>query len=268
MSEVNYKRIQCAQCAIEFVSVRMKKYCSTRCCGRAQEAKRSSPREPAKYRRSCLTCANEYTYHPAGKDAGREHKRGLFCSSACRMQHTAENAVPKFCFIKAAYCLKCGSPFVATRDRAFCGSPCKPVYRMPPQILEVKACKVCDLSFVPVSTGGRPGEYCGQQCRDVADAAHARVQKAQRKALLASVTVDRADPYKVFDRDRWRCQLCGIRTPKSQRGTYEDNAPELDHILPISKGGSHSYMNTQCACRKCNSAKSNRPLGQLLLFGY
>ena len=37
---------------------------------------------------------------------------------------------------------------------------------------------------------------------------------------------------------------------------------ELDHILPISKGGRHSIGNAVSACRLCNSQKSNKLLIQ------
>jgi 5-methylcytosine-specific restriction endonuclease McrA len=71
----------------------------------------------------------------------------------------------------------------------------------------------------------------------------------------------------VLLRDGWRCQLCGKKLNPKHRGTYRDDAPELDHVTPLSKGGEHSKRNTQCACRKCNLSKSNKALGQLRLFG-
>jgi len=83
---------------------------------------------------------------------------------------------------------------------------------------------------------------------------------------MRAVAVESVDPIKVFDRDGWRCQLCGKKTPKAKRGTYSRNAPELDHIMPLSLGGEHSYRNTQCLCRSCNGSKSNTPMGQLSLL--
>jgi len=61
--------------------------------------------------------------------------------------------------------------------------------------------------------------------------------------------------------------MCGTKTPQRLRGTLNKKAPELDHIVPMSKGGAHSYMNTQCLCRACNGAKSNEVIGQLRLVG-
>ena len=37
---------------------------------------------------------------------------------------------------------------------------------------------------------------------------------------------------------------------------------EIDHIIPISKGGRHSIGNLVSACRKCNRSKTNKYLAQ------
>lgn len=87
--------------------------------------------------------------------------------------------------------------------------------------------------------------------------AHKATARMLRKARERAAKVEPVNPYRVLERDGWMCQMCGIATPQEKRGTYEPDAPELDHIVPLSKGGDHSYANTQCACRKCNAAKSD-----------
>jgi len=62
----------------------------------------------------------------------------------------------------------------------------------------------------------------------------------------------------VFDNYGWRCAGCGVDTPKDMKGMNQDNSPELDHIIPISRGGPHLYANVQLLCRKCNASKSDR----------
>jgi len=84
-----------------------------------------------------------------------------------------------------------------------------------------------------------------------------RRNKLRRKARFRAARVETVDPMAVFDRDNWTCVACGIDTPRELRGTCEDNAPELDHIYPLAKGGEHSYRNTQCLCRRCNRNKSD-----------
>lgn len=81
----------------------------------------------------------------------------------------------------------------------------------------------------------------------------------RRRATKFGVPFEVVDRIKVFARDRWRCQMCARKVTK-------DDA-ELDHIVPLSKGGPHNYANTQCACKQCNRAKGNKALGQQLLFG-
>src|SRR6266581_1613047 len=50
----------------------------------------------------------------------------------------------------------------------------------------------------------------------------------------------------VFARDGWVCQYCG------------QAAENVDHVIPRSRGGAHSWDNVVAACRRCNSRKENR----------
>jgi 5-methylcytosine-specific restriction endonuclease McrA len=50
----------------------------------------------------------------------------------------------------------------------------------------------------------------------------------------------------VFARDLNRCQYCG------------DGAENLDHVVPRSRGGTHTWENVVAACRTCNTRKGNR----------
>jgi 5-methylcytosine-specific restriction endonuclease McrA len=93
------------------------------------------------------------------------------------------------------------------------------------------------------------------------------VNNNKKKAKHFGCEYEWVNPLKVFMRDGWICQLCGKRLKNKNRGKLIDLAPELDHIIPLSKGGAHSYLNTQCACRKCNGEKNNDEIGQLRLFG-
>jgi hypothetical protein len=87
--------------------------------------------------------------------------------------------------------------------------------------------------------------------------------KAKRRAAEQDLQADKIDPIAVFNRDKWKCHLCGVKTPRALRGSYEDTAPELDHILPLALGGSHTWGNVACSCRKCNGRKGATPLGQV-----
>ncbi|PDS97533.1 hypothetical protein CO659_12775 [Rhizobium sp. S9] len=128
----------------------------------------------------------------------------------------------------------------------------------------IRPCAECSNAFSPLY-GEKRSIYCSKSC---AKRNGNRRRRKKEKARLRGVLVETVDPIKVFERDKWKCQICGVKTPRKLRGTYEDRAPELDHIMPLSLGGAHSYMNTQCACRKCNAAKSDTPPNQASLFAF
>lgn len=98
------------------------------------------------------------------------------------------------------------------------------------------------------------GDRCSA-CADVRSAAILRTSRSARKHYLKQF---KFDPYIVLERDKWKCYLCGCDTPKALRGTMKPNAPEVDHVIPISRGGVHSEANTRCACRHCNNQKKSK----------
>lgn len=60
----------------------------------------------------------------------------------------------------------------------------------------------------------------------------------------------------IFDRDGWVCGLCDMPVNPA--------VASLDHIIPISKGGSHTRDNVQLAHLDCNKAKGDRLITRLV----
>lgn len=54
----------------------------------------------------------------------------------------------------------------------------------------------------------------------------------------------------IFLRDQYTCQYCGRRFPPSEL--------TIDHVIPISRGGTNSWRNVVTACKECNNRKGNR----------
>lgn len=52
----------------------------------------------------------------------------------------------------------------------------------------------------------------------------------------------------IFARDQGKCQYCG--------GAAEN----LDHVIPRTKGGRHTWDNLVAACKRCNSRKADKSL--------
>ena len=224
------------------------------------------PRKNARPLSTCKTCAAVFK--------SSRNSKGWYCSNVCygATLKTETKITQEFSKIYCGHCVSCSSAFVSRIKRAYCSDSCRPSYAAVYSTMKDEMhCRLCGVSYKPISTGGMPSLYCGDICRSEALISNKRknrsIYKAKRRALMHGVSYETVSPYKVFDRDRWMCKLCGIHTPRKARGTFADNAPELDHINPISLGGSHTYINTQCACRRCNISKSNKPLGQTLLFG-
>ena len=59
----------------------------------------------------------------------------------------------------------------------------------------------------------------------------------------------------VFMRDKWTCQYCGIVTRDLT----------LDHIMPRTRGGAHTWENLVSACKTCNHRKGAKTLDEARL---
>ena len=70
-------------------------------------------------------------------------------------------------------------------------------------------------------------------------------KKSHRKPISGKLRLD------VMERDDYRYQMCGR--------TVEDGVKlHIDHIVPVSKGGSNDIDNLQVLCHRCNLAKHDR----------
>ncbi len=52
---------------------------------------------------------------------------------------------------------------------------------------------------------------------------------------------------RILDRDGRKCNRCG-----------NTESLEIDHVIPLSKGGRHNENNFQVLCKSCNRKKSNK----------
>jgi len=57
----------------------------------------------------------------------------------------------------------------------------------------------------------------------------------------------------ILNRDGYTCKTCGV-----SKESQSHLLLEIDHIMPISKGGITTESNLQALCWKCNRAKSNK----------
>lgn len=251
MADTDIRRAgSCEQCSGAYVQTyRHKRFCSEACRKKAEQDRGTSRQA------LCAGCGS--TFKPKRTD------RTTYCSRSCAFAHRKAAPPPV---------RKCACGAVVSDRQRSC-APCRDQKRR--DALERGREKYragrgdvsCPDCGVPIANDGSYQRRC-EVCRDARQRVTMRAGRLARKHRERAATVERFDPLEVLRRDEWRCHICRRRTPESKRGTYADDAPELDHIVPLAKGGDHSRANTACACRRCNIAKSDKVMGQPSLLAW
>lgn len=78
-----------------------------------------------------------------------------------------------------------------------------------------------------------------------------RAKQMQRRALMLSGSSNHVDPLLIFTRANGVCGICLKPIDSSDKW-------HVDHVVPLSKGGVHSYANTQPAHAFCNMSKGSK----------
>jgi 5-methylcytosine-specific restriction endonuclease McrA len=211
-------------------------YCGPVCKNKAKDIRGYGPY-------CCKGCQNEFR--------AKRTDRTSYCSRQCAAKYKAEiaNRASELLAVKAKAILQ----EVYAIRRLGKQTYFAPKYRT--------ICPSCDVVHITERTHPRQmmAKVC-DACIAETDRALRRVARSKRRAKIRTTEVDSIDPIKVFERDAYLCYLCNEQLDANDRGTIKPLAPELDHIIPISKGGPHIWDNVACACRQCNQAKSDTVL--------
>ncbi len=84
---------------------------------------------------------------------------------------------------------------------------------------------------------------------------------ARKKGAEGSHTL--SEWTKLKEKFHFKCTICGISEEALLKETMEGLT--LDHIIPLSKGGTDYINNCQPLCRRCNGKKSDKISNSLLL---
>ncbi len=276
--KVDYLSKPCMECSKEFKpKTKLSKFCSSKCKDkyrsrnrvRKKGPSRAGKKNPRKYGPyKCKSCKKQYmTCHKESKH---------YCSRECSDKnaigkppnHQGICILPAYSKVYAGYCEICGGPITVRLKRTYCSNSECVAKRLRDRTLKsgrarqrkytTVTCISCGVTFSRLY--GNKKRVCSYNCEKEQLRKHRRIAKAKRRARIIIGEGESFDPYSVFRRDIWKCKVCGCNTPVSLRGTLQDNAPELDHIIPLSKGGEHTMANTQCLCRICNGLKSDKTM--------
>ncbi len=157
-------------------------------------------------------------------------------------------------------CEQCGQAYVPAQLKskaAYCSRDCKDRARKDRDIaarvaskVAVRICMHC--AGVLPATMRSDARFCSAQCNMQAHA-------LQRKLRTRSGT-DKKTGYLralIAIRDKWRCGIC--LKPVSQALRYPDPmCGSLDHVVPVSQGGSNDSANLRLTHLKCNLERRDR----------
>jgi len=103
-------------------------------------------------------------------------------------------------------------------------------------------CMYCGAEFTPKNTVGRPPKYCKRSCRQ------RRYEEARRSLPVGWKT----DFLEVHGS---KCYLCD--------NPLTEATMTVDHVRPLSRGGSDTLANMAPACVTCNLEKAARLIAEL-----
>lgn len=149
-------------------------------------------------------------------------------------------------------CVICGKRFFSRRpNKMYCSPTCRnrAGHRKGKYNIYICLCEYCKQYFF---TMNKYQKTCSEKCRQKVSV-NARINRYNHLKNIdgydSSVTLK-----DLFKRDKGFCKMCGKKL-NFRVGKNSNNHPSIDHIKPISKGGTHTWDNVQLLCRGCNIKK-------------
>lgn len=120
----------------------------------------------------------------------------------------------------------------------------------------IVVCDVCGKQFV---TYNPQQKRCSTECVKAHKRGKQPSKNHRKRIRMYGGEYDRSVTLKrLIERDGLRCKICGeMCDPNDHRWSkwFGPLYPTLDHVIPLSKGGGHTWDNVQVAHAICNSTK-------------
>lgn len=252
------KKLKCRVCEDIYIPICYnQRYCSAICKSKAQTKRRRQH-----ITAHCRGCG--ITFHPKTCD------RISYCSRECYFVARGRVSEERKCLKTIAEnwrepitieCPGCHTLFFPNINQQYCSTECEKTVtkarRQVAYVNRISRCLIC----------GRQFEWEKHALKNRCPQCNKEIQHAIKKAILKRHKIIKRYGIKksqtelirgvdIFIRDNWQCQMCGRKVTEKDNVNNDDYA-HLDHIIPLSKGGTHTLDNVQALCRKCNLIKSD-----------
>ena len=119
---------------------------------------------------------------------------------------------------------------------------------------ELARCVVCDDWFY---ADDRNTRCCSRSCTREDKIGADKLRAALQRQTNTGLPTERFPSVEIYERDGWVCGICGTAIDRTISWPDRMSA-SIDHIIPVSRGGSHVKENVQASHLRCNISKSNK----------
>lgn len=200
---------------------------------------------------ACETCGNPMSLTPS---VLRKRGRSGFCSSRC-FGETLRRGDKKV----SVPCTHCGMSITrlkaTVRSANYCSRQCSAADRRKDDARWRDKDQIRAYMRAYVQRNKTAHNLRARLWSAVNRAAKARLLQKRRAAEKVG-TLTATQWLRILDKHGRRCVLCG-----------STERLEIDHIVPLSKGGEHAESNVQPLCRGCNARKGSKPMSSLVSAG-
>ena len=260
----------CPKCNKTFKSASTKQiYCSVLCSNRVKNEAISERTNPEV---RCDYCGIEFK--------PRVNLYNKYCSRECAFKHKSRFKVDRVWMRKMAIAFRVNIQKEELVDCVDCG--CGIIVAVPGgQALRCEQCRrrlaveqqhyrrtgnvkswKCDMCGKPKPS--QANYYC-EKCRAEVKIVARRIQKRKRKLKLRKMPRQSYTPTRIANRDKWKCGICGLRIDAVLKYPHPRSL-SIDHVKPISRGGTDKRNNVQPAHLDCNMKKGAKLYEQGILF--
>lgn len=241
----------CPQCGESFQTTKKTQINCSRECGN------KGGHEKLKRYFACQHCGRQFS-----KDSAYRMK---YCSRSCAVdskripsevlnEREARKQIQK-------QCSGCGNEFVTTSsNKKYCSAACRYDGNLKDQRVKYAldfvsrqfVCKECGTTVI-TEYRKQYRSFCSLECQE----RHFHREYQQRRKRQVQLAYKEPVSFKkIYKRDRGLCCICGMPVLNDKSPTNIWGAT-IDHIVPLSQGGTHEPANCQLAHRLCNSVKLN-----------